>query len=99
MLKMTALAISIVVLGLDLARAQDIAGIEDCSKTSGLDKRTGCFQSNIDFLIRVIAKNAAEARQRLNAATNEITALHKEVADLRARVDEMQNAAKKSDTK
>jgi hypothetical protein len=99
MLKMTALAISIVVLGLDLARAQDIAGIEDCSKTSGLDKRTGCFQSNIDFLIRVIAKNAAEARQRLNAATNEITALHKEVADLRARVDEMQNAAKKADTK
>jgi hypothetical protein len=99
MFKVTALVIAIVVLGFDLARAQDIPGIEDCSKTSGLDKRTGCFQSNIDFLIKVIAKNAADARQRLSAATNEIAALQKEVADLRIRVDQIQNATQKADSK
>jgi uncharacterized protein (DUF302 family) len=35
---------------LDGAQAQDIAGMEDCTKTAGLDKRTGCFQSNVNFL-------------------------------------------------
>ena len=99
MFNLAALVIAIVVLGSDVARTQDIPGIEDCSKTRGLDKRTGCFQSNIDFLIKVIAKNAADARQRLNAATNEIASLQKEVADLRTRVDQIQNAAKKADTK
>ena len=99
MFKTTVLIISVMVFGFELAWSQDIPGIEDCSKTSGLDKRTGCFQSNIDFLSRVIARNAAEARQRLSAAANEITSLQREVAELRARVDEMQNAAKKADTK
>jgi len=38
------LGLSLIVVGVDAGRAQDIAGIEDCTKTSGLDKRTGCLQ-------------------------------------------------------
>ena len=37
------LALSLIVIGVDAGCAQDIAGIEDCTKTSGLDKRTGCL--------------------------------------------------------
>jgi uncharacterized protein YecT (DUF1311 family) len=71
--------------------AQDIAGVEDCTKAQGLDRRTGCFQSNVNFLQRTINRNASETHRRLLAADAELAALkaaikelQKEVADLRA---------------
>src|SRR5215468_1279449 len=76
------------------APAQDIAGIEDCTKTSGLEKRTGCLQSNINFLQQLLTKNALEARQRLTAAQNEILALKSAVASLQANVERLQAAQK-----
>jgi hypothetical protein len=84
MIKIAALCLGLVVIGFDVAGAQDIAGIEDCTKTSGLDKRTGCLQSNVNFLQQLVAKNALEARQRLNAATTEIAGLKAEAASLKA---------------
>jgi chromosome segregation ATPase len=84
MIKIAALCLGLVVIGFGLADAQDIAGIEDCTKTSGLDKRTGCLQSNVNFLQQLVTKNALEARQRLNAATTEIAGLKAEVASLKA---------------
>ena len=69
-----------------LAQAQDIAGMEDCTKTQGLDKRTGCFQSNVEYLNRTIAKHAADAHQRLVVANGEITALKKDAADLQQKL-------------
>ena len=71
---------------LHLAQAQDIAGMEDCTKTQGLDKRTGCFQSNVEYLHRTIAKNAADAHQKLTAASTEISALKKDAADLQKKL-------------
>ena len=50
------------------APAQDVAGVEDCTKTQGLDKRTGCLQSNVNFLQRTMTRNALEAHRRLQAA-------------------------------
>ena len=72
--------------------AQDIAGVEDCTKTTGLDKRTGCMQSNINFLQRLVMKNAAEARQRLDTAGSEIIALKSAVKSLQATVEQLQAA-------
>jgi hypothetical protein len=80
--------------GCGIAAAQDIAGIEDCTKTTGLDKRTGCLQSNVNFLQQLVTKNAAEARQRLNAANTEIVALKSALASLQARVEQLQAAQK-----
>ena len=82
-----------------VAHAQDIAGIEDCTKTSGLDKRTGCLQSNIDYLIKTLAKNAADTQLKLGAAFNEIAALKKSIAELRSSLEQLQNAAKKPEPK
>src|SRR5258708_9681084 len=84
MITRAAFALGLVVAGCAVAHAQDIAGIEDCTKASGLDKRTGCLQSNVNFLQQLATKNALEARQRLNAATTEIVALKAEVASLKA---------------
>jgi hypothetical protein len=94
MLKIAALGLGMLVVGFDLARAQDIAGIEDCTKAAGLDKRTGCLQSNVNFLQQLVTKNAAEARQRLNAANNEIVALKSIVTSLQASVEELRAAQK-----
>jgi hypothetical protein len=41
MVRIALLGLSLIVVGVDAGWAQDIAGIEDCTKTSGLDKRTG----------------------------------------------------------
>ncbi|MCC6780887.1 MAG: hypothetical protein IT537_30295 [Hyphomicrobiales bacterium] len=89
-----ALAMSLAAAGVPLttagSHAQDIVGIEDCTKTSGLDKRTGCLQSNVNFLQQLITKNAADARGRLNAAQAEIAALKSEVAALKGVVTGLQ---------
>src|SRR5580704_16675805 len=93
------LVVALAVLAGTVAHGQDIAGIEDCTKTAGLDKRTGCFQSNIDYLIKTLNKNAADAQQRLTAANGEIAALKKAITELRASVEQLQTAAKKPETK
>ena len=96
--------VRLVALGLVLggaARAQDVQGIELCTRETSMERRTGCLQSNVQYLQSVIAKNAAEARQKLGAAAGEIGALKGEVAGLKAelaalqaRLDKLETAAK-----
>ena len=80
--------------GLEAACAQDIAGIEDCTKTSGLDKRTGCLQSNVNFLQRLVTKNALDARNKLDDAASQIVALQGVVTRLQKTVEQLQAAQK-----
>ncbi|HEY8441320.1 MAG TPA: hypothetical protein VIK79_07720 [Xanthobacteraceae bacterium] len=94
MLRIAFLALSLLALGSHRAWAQDIAGIEDCTKTSGLDKRTGCLQSNVNYLQRLVNKNALEAAQKLTAAQAEIVALKATVAGLQKTVEQLQAAQK-----
>jgi hypothetical protein len=94
MLKTATLCLGLMLAGFDLAAAQDIPGIEDCTKTTGLDKRTGCFQSNINFLQQTMTRNALDARQRLSAANNEIIALKAAVISLQASLEEIRTAQK-----
>jgi endonuclease/exonuclease/phosphatase (EEP) superfamily protein YafD len=82
-------------------RAQDVPGIELCMHETRMDRRTGCLQSNIEYLQALIAKNAAAAQQKANAAAGEIAALkadvtllHATVAALQARLDKLEAAAK-----
>ena len=99
MLKIAALWLGLIAAGLDFAQAQDIAGIEDCTKAAGLDKRTGCLQSNVNFLQQLMTKNALEARQKLNAANTEIAALKSVVNNLRTSVEQLQAAQKTASDK
>src|SRR6266480_3289460 len=62
------------------APAQDVPGIEICTRESRLDRRTGCLQSNVEFLQQVIAKNALDAQQKLAAAGRDIAALREQLA-------------------
>jgi chromosome segregation ATPase len=62
------------------APAQDVPGIEICTRESGLDRRTSCLQSNVEFLQQVVTKNALDAQQKLSAANREIAALKEQSA-------------------
>jgi hypothetical protein len=94
MVRIAVLGLSLIVVGVDAARAQDIAGMEDCTKTAGLDRRTGCLQSNVNFLHRLVTKNALESWQRLSAANAEIAALKSAVASLQKSLEQLQAAQK-----
>ena len=98
-MRRTATLILAATCGLSLARAQDIAGLEDCSKTTGLDKRTGCFQSNVEYLNRAITKGILDLQQKLSAANAEIGKLKEALAAVQKKVDDLQNAAKKPESK
>jgi hypothetical protein len=76
-----------------LARAQDVQGVELCTHETRMDRRTGCLQSNVEYLQGVIAKNAAEARQKLAAAAGEIGALKQEIAAMKGDVAALRAAA------
>jgi hypothetical protein len=94
MVRLAVLSLSLIVVAATAAQAQDIAGIEDCTKTSGLDKRTGCLQSNVNFLQRLVTKNALESFQKLSAANAEIVALKAAVSGLQKTVEQLQAAQK-----
>jgi septal ring factor EnvC (AmiA/AmiB activator) len=59
--------------------AQDVPGIEVCTRESKLDRRTGCLQSNIEYLQQLVTKNALESQQKLNAANRDIAALKEQL--------------------
>src|SRR5262247_1972579 len=71
---------SVAALTLVAAVAQDVPGIEICTRESRLDRRTSCLQSNVEFLQQVLTKNALDAQQRLAAANREIATLKEQLA-------------------
>lgn len=81
------------------ALAQDVPGIEICTAEKTMERRTGCLQSNVNFLKSALTKASLDQQQKLDAANRQIDALkaaviglQKQVADLQA-----QAAAKKPD--
>jgi chromosome segregation ATPase len=60
--------------------AQDVPGIEICTRESRMDRRTGCLQSNVEYLQQVVTRNALDSQQKLSAATREIAALKEQLA-------------------
>ena len=77
-----------------LARAQDVPGIEICTVEKTMERRTSCLQSNVDFLMKTIAKLGADHRQQLDAANRQIEGLKSAVASLQKTVNDLQAAQK-----
>ncbi|MGB9117209.1 hypothetical protein [Bradyrhizobium sp.] len=78
------------------ASAQDVPGIEICTVEKTMERRTGCLQSNVDFLQKTIARLAADHAQKLDAANRQIEGLKAAVASLQKIADELQAAQKKA---
>ncbi len=77
------------------ARAQDVPGIEICTAEKDMARRTGCLQSNVNFLKATMTKMDLDHQRKLDAATRQIEALKAAVVALQKRVDELQAAQKK----
>lgn len=74
------------------AVAQDVPGIEICTAEKTMERRTGCLQSNIDFLKATITKASLDSQQRIDAANRQIEALKAALAGLQKKVEELQAA-------
>ena len=95
-----------------VAWAQDVPGIEICTRESRLDRRTSCLQSNVEFLQQVVSRNALDAQQKLAAAnrdaaalkdmlaaaTADIAALKGALAAAQAKIDELQKTVSPAPT-
>ena len=76
------------------ARAQDVPGIEICTVEKTMERRTSCLQSNVDFLMKTIAKLGADHQQKLDAANRQIDGLKSAVAGLQKTMNDLQAAQK-----
>jgi len=92
--------IALAVLGCALAAprtalAQDVPGIENCMAEKQIERRTGCLQSNINFLKTQIGievgKAKAEAQAKIDDAAKQIDALKLLVAGLQAQLKQVQS--------
>lgn len=66
------------------ARAQDIPGIEICTAEKTMERRTGCLQSNINYLKSALTKAELDAQRKLDAAVRRIEAAAREIEALKA---------------
>lgn len=72
------------------ALAQDVPGIEICTAEKTMERRTGCLQSNVNFLKSSLTKASLESQQKLDAANRQIDALKAAVTGLQATVTQLQ---------
>ena len=93
MLKALVLAVGIALVT-NTAGAQDVPGVEVCTVEKNMVRRTSCLQSHVDFLQKLISKNASDSQQKLDAASREIDDLKSAVAILQKSVSQLQAAEK-----
>jgi len=72
------------------ALAQDIRGLEVCTAEKAMDRRTGCLQSNVEFLQQELAKQTRAMQSKLADANREIAAQKAELATLKATLAKLQ---------
>ena len=72
------------------AMAQDIRGLEVCTAEKAMDRRTGCLQSNVEFLQQELAKQTRVMQGKLADANRDIAAQKAELAALKAALARLQ---------
>ena len=75
------------------ASAQDVPGIEICTVEKTMERRTSCLQSNVDFLMKTIAKLGGDHQQKLDAANRQIDGLKSAVVSLQKTVNDLKKAS------
>ena len=66
------------------AAAQDIRGLEVCTAEKQMERRTGCLQSNVEYLQQALAKLTRETQDKIAAAGRDLAAARAEIATLKA---------------
>ncbi len=68
------------------AVAQDIRGLEVCTAEKSMVRRTGCLQSNVEFLQQALAKHRRETQAALDTAARAAAAQKGEIATLKSEI-------------
>src|SRR3954467_9413449 len=71
------------------ATAQDIPGLEGCMAEKQMERRTGCLQSNDEFLQRALSKLARETQARITASSRDLAAAQSEIAALKSAMEKL----------
>ena len=66
--------------------AQDIRGLEICTAEKQMERRTGCLQSNVEFLQQALSKLGRETQEKMAAADRNVAAAQAEIAELKSTV-------------
>lgn len=74
------------------ALAQDVPGMEICTVEKTMERRTGCLQSNVDFLQKTITKLNLDHQQKIDAANRQIDALKVTLVSLQKTIGDLQTA-------
>ncbi|MGA9201373.1 MAG: hypothetical protein WCC54_06980 [Pseudolabrys sp.] len=69
--------------------AQDIRGLEVCTAEKQMERRTGCLQSNIEFLQQALVKLARETQDKMTTANRDLAAARAEIATLKSTVNKL----------
>ena len=73
------------------AAAQDIRGLEVCTAEKAMERRTGCLQSNVEFLQQALAKQARETQAKIDAANKDAAAQKAEIATVKTEIAKLQH--------
>jgi ubiquinone biosynthesis protein UbiJ len=71
------------------AAAQDVPGLETCTAEKQMDRRTGCLQSNDDFLAQTLSKLSRDTQGRIAASGRELAAARAEIATLKSAMEKL----------
>jgi hypothetical protein len=71
------------------AIAQDIRGLEVCTAEKQMERRTGCLQSNDEYLQQVLSKLARDTQARIAASDRALAAAQAEIAALKSEMEKL----------
>ena len=71
------------------AAAQDIRGLEACSAEKQMERRTGCLQSNNEYLQQALSKLARDTEVKIAASNRAVAAAQAEIAALKSAIEKL----------
>ena len=73
------------------APAQDIRGLEVCTAEKAMERRTGCLQSNDEFLHQALLRQQRETQSKLEAASREAATQKAQLAALKSALAKLED--------
>ena len=64
-------------------------GLETCTAERQMERRTGCLQSNDDFLQRTLSKLSRETQAKIAASDRDLAAAGAEIAALKSAMEKL----------
>jgi hypothetical protein len=71
------------------AASQDIPGLEVCTAEKQMDRRTGCLQSNDEFLQQSLSKLTRETQAKIAASGRALATAQAEIATLKSAMEKL----------